>query len=95
MPTSPQFHSGGKRVSKSPFANYTMPTLGKTAPDRHALPVLGKTAPATQPAPKVAPEPTAQQAAQNQASAVRSAAATASHNTFRPEIFRVTEGYLN
>jgi hypothetical protein len=34
-------------------------------------------------------------AASNQASAVRKAAATASHNTFRPEIFRVTEGYLN
>lgn len=72
-------------------------TLPKSRPsgDRHALPVLGKTAPDRKPTPRIISNPMPLEAAQTQSSAVRNAAATASHNTFRPEIFRVTEGYLN
>lgn len=35
------------------------------------------------------------QASAVQAQAVRAAAAASSHNVFRPDIYRVSEGYLN
>jgi len=35
------------------------------------------------------------EAAAVQAKAIRTAAAASSHNVFRPDIFRVSEGYLN
>jgi len=35
------------------------------------------------------------QASEVQAKAVRSAAVAKSHNVFRPDIYRVSEGYLN
>jgi len=35
------------------------------------------------------------QASEVQAKAIRSAAVAKSHNVFRPDIYRVSEGYLN
>jgi hypothetical protein len=35
------------------------------------------------------------QASEVQAKAVRSATATGGHNTFRPDVYRVSEGYLS
>lgn len=45
------------------------------------------------PKPRVATQEAA--ASSVQAQAVRAATAASSHNVFRPDIFRVSEGYLN
>lgn len=90
MPTSLPAWANLTPVRKEKLKGQSI-TLPKSRPsgDRHALPVLPTAKP------PINRQPLAAEAAQTQSNAVRTAAATASHNTFRPEIFRVTEGYLN
>jgi hypothetical protein len=45
--------------------------------------------------PKPRPQTMPGEAAAVQAKAIRTATAASSHNVFRPDIYRVSEGYLN
>jgi len=74
------------RTDLPTWAQAVMNKAGKAAPlPSKPLPPVGGGAPSSQPA----------AASQAQVAAVRNAAAATSHNVFRPDVYRVSGGYLN
>jgi len=74
------------------WAQGTIASAMKSAPlPAPVLPPIGGSQAKAAGAPATLPGP----ASRTQVAAIRNAAAATSHNVFRPDIYRVSEGYLN